>query len=240
MNNKTVLVSVLKNKRDLSILLKKRWYRIPAVFLPKRCFNYVAFYQPAIFGQQGKQIQYYAACANKRMVKRIKLLPDETGHPRAQDSYLKINFIKIKKLPRPIKNIIPRRIYFGFTTLRQLFSSKNILELYGVPPIEQIVEKRLRAIGIKPIEEFNISKNGRRYRIDLAVFCKNGPLATECDNLKSHRSKTQIRKDKTKDAFLRRHGWSVIRLKEKDILENLDRAIFRIQERYRRLQVDYI
>ena len=58
--NKIVLVGVLKNKRDLGILLEKHWYRIPVFFLPKKKFDYLAFYQPEGFGRRGKRIEYYA------------------------------------------------------------------------------------------------------------------------------------------------------------------------------------
>src|SRR3989338_9056121 len=103
-----VLVGVLKSKNDLRILLRNHWYRVPAVFMPKRRFKYVAFYQPAIFGRNGKRILYYACVAKKEKVKRIVLLPKEINHPRAHDDYIKITFRRISELPRPIKNIIPR------------------------------------------------------------------------------------------------------------------------------------
>lgn len=230
MKNKNVLVGVLKNKRDLRILLKSLWYRIPAAYFPKRKFRYVAFYQPASFGRRGKRIEYYASVVRKGKTKRINLLPKERSHPRANDDYLKIEFAKIEKLPKPIRNIIPRRISFGFTTLKNLLSVKNILELYGVPPTEQIIEKQLNYLGIKPVREYNISKGGKRYRIDLAILLKNGKIAIECDNLKAHRSKVQVKKDKIKDSFLRRHGWQVIRLKESEIIEHLDLCIKEIKK----------
>ncbi|MCX5781090.1 MAG: DUF559 domain-containing protein [Elusimicrobia bacterium] len=226
--NKNVLVGVLKNKSDLGILLKKRWYRIPIAYLPKSEFKYVAFYQPASFGRRGKRIEYYARVSRKKKTERIDLLPKESSHKRAHDDYLKIEFKEIKKLRKAVRNIIPRRISFGFTTLKDLLSSRNILQLYGVPPTEQLVEKGLNRIGIKTKREYCISKNGKKYRIDIAIFCKNGSIALECDNKKAHRSKAQRKKDKIKDSFLRRNGWRVIRLKERDIIECLDQCIKRI------------
>src|SRR3989338_7041011 len=202
----SVLVGVLKNKNDLRILLRDYWYRIPAVFMPKRQFKYLAFYQPAIFGRNGKRILYYACVVKREIVKRIALLPKETKHPRAHDDSIKITFQRIKELSRPIKNIIPRRISFGFTTLKKLLSAKDILELYGVPKTEQIMEKRLKRLGIKLNTEHSISmvrpphhkKEGKRYRIDIAVFCRDGQIAIECDNRKAHSSKAQTAKDKKK------------------------------------------
>ncbi|MDO8552422.1 MAG: DUF559 domain-containing protein [bacterium] len=221
---KTVLVCVLKDKRDLRILLKEHWYRIPVAYLPRRKFTHLAFYQPAEFGRFGKRVQYYARVRSSQTAKRIDLLPKEKHHPRANDNYLRIELAWVKKLAYPIKNIIPRRVSFGFTTLKSLLKAGDILELYGVAPTEQIIERGLRRLGIKTEKEFNISKGGKRYRLDLVVFCRNGRIAIECDNLKAH-SGVQLEKDKLKDKFLKQNGWHVIRLKESDITERLEHCL---------------
>jgi len=220
MKKKTVLVCILKHKRDRRILLQERWYRIPVAYLPRRKFTHLAFYQPIEFGRFGKRIQYYARVLKGGIVKRIDLLPKEKNHPRAYEDYVRIEVAWVKKLAHPIKNIIPRRVSFGFTSLKSLLKAGDILELYGIPPTEQIIERGLQRLGIKTEKEFTISKDGKRYRLDLAVFCRKGRIAIECDNLKAH-SGVQVGKDKIKDAFLKRHGWNVIRLKEPDIIERL-------------------
>ena len=61
-----VLVGVLKNRADLRILLRERWYRVPALFTPKRQFTHVAFYQPATFERGGKRIRYTPASRRER------------------------------------------------------------------------------------------------------------------------------------------------------------------------------
>ena len=220
--SKTVLVCVLKTKSDLRILLKQNWYRIPVAYLPKRKFSHLAFYQPAVFGKGGQRIQYYARVKTSKIAKRVELLPREKNHPRAHDDYLKIELAWVKKLARPIKNVVPRRVSFGFTTLKSLLKAGDILELYGIAPTEQIIERGLNNLGIKTKKEFGVSKDGKRYRLDLAVFCRRGRIAIECDNLKAHSGAVQMGKDKKKDAFLERHGWHVIRLTEQGINERLD------------------
>jgi len=237
---KIVLVCVLKNRRDLRILLKENWYRIPVAYLPRRKFTHLAFYQPASFGRFGKRIQYYARVKNRTVAKRIDLLPKEKSHPRAHDDYLRIGMAWVKKLEQPIKNIIPRRVSFGFTSLKSLLKAGDILELYGISPTEQIVNRGLQRLGIKTRGEFNISEEGKRYRLDLAVFCRNGRIAIECDNLKAH-SGVQIAKDKIKDAFLKRNGWHVIRLTERDITQRLDYCLGLIVKAVEKLggQIDF-
>ena len=232
MSNKNVLVGVLKSKGDLDILLHDHWYRIPVAFAPKKKFKYVAFYQPEIFGKEGKQIKYFARVISIRRVKRLVLLPNEPKHKKADDYYYKIKFKKIEQLESPIKNIIPRRISFGFTSLKDLESSRNILELYHVPATEKIIERGLRSEGIKTIKEFTIINGEKRYRVDLVILCKKGKIAIECDNDKAHNNKKQKEKDKAKDLFLRRHSWKVIRLSEKEIIENLDQSILKIKKYY--------
>ena len=230
-----VLVGVLKSKNDRKILLQKHWYRIPIAFLPKRKFKYIAFYQPVLFGKRGKRIEYYGRITKTEKIKRIDLLPAERLHPRANDDYMKFKFSKIEKLARPIKNIIPRRVSFGFTSLSKLSASRSILELYDVPAIEQIVQKGLDRLGIKTQKEYTISRGGRRYRLDLVVFCSQGSIAIECDNYKAHSGKQQVKKDETKDAFLGQLGWCVIRLPEKDIIERLDYCLNRVEKLFQKL-----
>lgn len=224
-----VLVGVLKNQRDLKILLQARWYRIPKAFLPTRPFNYIAFYQPANFGAQGKRISYYGRVIKQHELKRIDLLPDEPDHPHAQKTYFKFQLADITKLARPIKNIIPRRISFGFTTLAQLRQSQNILELYGVPPTEQIVAQGLKRIGIPLVTELPVGYSSGRFRIDLVVACRTGLLAIECDNAKAHGTRAQHTKDVHKDTVLRYHDWRVLRLTEAEIVNHFDRAMARIE-----------
>ncbi len=230
-NNKTVLVAILKNTRDLKILLQKKWYHIPVKTCPKIKFKWVAFYQPVLFKKNGKRIKYYGKVRSLNVAKRIDLFPEDFRHRGANDDYFKINFSKINELDKPIKNIIPRRVCFGFTTLECLLKSKDILQLYSVAPTEQIVQKALKSIGIKTKTQYSVIKNSRkRYRLDLVIFCKNGCIAVECDNKKAHSSKIQKQKDKSKDAFLRRKGWTVVRFTEQKIISNLNDCIKKVQK----------
>jgi len=229
-SEKIVLVGVLKNRRDLNILLDENWYRIPVTHAPVQKFNYLAFYQPAIFGRQGKRICYYARVLRHQIKKRTELLPIEKSHPRAENYYLQIFVDKIKKLSKPIRNIIPRRVYFGFTTLDRLLKSKDILQLYNIAPTEQIIEDGLEKIEIKTNAQHYVSCDKKKYRLDLAVFCKKGKIAIECDNRKAHSGLRQIEKDKIKNKVLESHGWTVIRLSEKEILSDLNNCISKIKK----------
>lgn len=229
LNTSVVLVAVLKSPADLRRLLDEHWYRIPVDFAPSRSFSYIAFYQPAIFGSNGKQIRYYARVASRDVAKRIELLPDESNHPRVQAAYIRFGFNKIHTLRRPIKNQIPRRVNFGFTTLKQLRTAENLLEVYGVSPTEQLLAEGLDRLGIPVTSEYPVGYSSGRFRIDLVVACRNGWLAIECDNDKAHGTSAQKEKDRHKDMVLGYHGWRILRLTETDIMNNLDRSLLRIQ-----------
>ncbi|MDP2926660.1 MAG: DUF559 domain-containing protein [bacterium] len=233
--DKIVLVGVLRNKRDLDVLLKENWYRIPVAYAPRRRFDYLAFYQPVLFGRHGKRIRYYARVLNYRVAKREDLLPDESNHLRARDYYLRVRLGKIKELTRPIRNIIPRRVSFGFTTLSRLLKSENILQLYNVVPTEQMIEDGLRGAGIKAVPQCFVKVEQKRYRLDFAIFCQKGMMAIECDNKKAHSSLRQREKDKMKSTFLKEHGWAVIRLPEEKITSDLKGCVIKIKKAVRKL-----
>lgn len=237
-----VLVAILKTKRDLRILRREHWYRIPVRHAPKRPFTHLAFYQPTCFGRNGKQIEYYAQAMKRALLLRRNLLPSEARHPRARDTYYKIGLKDIRKLPQPIKNNLPRRISFGFTTLARLKTARNILELYAVTNTEEILASALRRAGIAAIpQKWVIEKNpsrslwARRYRLDFAIPCRKGSIAVECDNLKAHGSKTQRAKDRAKDGSLKKNGWTVIRLREPDITKNPNACALQIKKAIQKL-----
>ncbi|TSC72015.1 MAG: hypothetical protein G01um101438_775 [Parcubacteria group bacterium Gr01-1014_38] len=231
----TVLVGVLKNRRDRDLLFREHWYRIPLVYAPKRKFRYLAFYQPAAFGRGGSSIRYYARVVDSRARKRRALLPREPKHPRADERYVQFRVGRIRVLPRPIRNVLPRRVSFGYTTLRRLRAARNLLQLYGVVPTEQIVERTLARVGILAVPQQSVSCSDKRYRLDFAVFCRRGAIAIECDNAKAHSGRRQRAKDRAKNAALRRCGWVVLRLAERDILSNLDRSMRRVQRAVKKL-----
>ncbi len=227
--NTVVLVGVVKSQRDLDILLREHWYRIPVAHAPARTYEYLAFYQPAVFGRSGKCIRYYARVLGYRTVRRDKLLPDEPNHPRARKPYLRIRIGKIQTLRRPIRNIIPRRVTFGFTTLHRLRTARDLLQLYDVAPIEQMVGDALKRVRISAFPEYTVSASGRRYRLDFAIMSTRGNIAIECDNIASHKSAKAREQDKQKDIFLRELGWTVIRLPEHAIIANLARCVTMIK-----------
>ncbi len=241
--DKVVLVGVLKRKRDLDILLMERWYRMPLSHAPVKPFGYLALYEPALFGlpaqasATGKRIRYYARVLGRETLPRKKLLPDEALDPRAEAPYVKLTLGTPQLLTHPIRNTTPRRVSFGFTTIGRLLTARNLLELYNVPPTEDIVRLALRGAGIPAVPQRFVAGEGKplnrvrgkRYRMDFAIFCKKGKIAIECDNRRAHSSPVAMKHDREKDAFFRRHGWRVVRLTEHDITFELGSCLARLR-----------
>lgn len=224
-----VLIAVLKNKKDLNILLKKHWYRIPVSNSPRKKAEYIAFYQPALFGKNGSCISYYGKIKNISIFKRKEILPSECGHHKADNNYYKMEVSDIKKLPKPVKNKHKMRISFGFTCLDKLMKAESINQLFDVMPIESILAENLDKNKINASREHIFFLPDKKiYRLDFAVFCKKGPLNIECDGEKWHSVRSQRLKDAKRDKILRNYGWKVLRLKEKDIVNNIDNCMNKI------------
>lgn len=220
-----VLVALINNRRDLDLLLRERWYRIPAVRAPMRPFTWLAFYQTAALGPEGKAIRYYARVSSHEQRLRRELLPAERDHPRAGESYVRLCLGPIRELPRAIRNITGMRLTFGFTSLGRLERFRWLHTLFGIRPLETIFEGMLRCSGIPARREYPIFARGRvRYRLDFAVFCQRGAVAIECDQPAFHSGRRKAY-DRVRDRFLRRRGWTVLRLSEGEILREPEQCI---------------
>jgi len=236
----SVLVGVLKDRRDLSLLIQRRLYRIPASSAPKRPFKYLAFYQPAAFGSEGNRLLFYARICKRHTARRVDLLPEEPHHPRANAEYEVFHLGPIRRLRKPVLNCSangsPRRVSFGFTSLARLKRARHILSLFGVAHIERRVAEALRKAGIPAAAEFPVSDGKRtRCRLDFAIQCRKGKIALECDGIDDHLRRRQRQRDRIRDSFLKRHGWRVLRLREDQILADLPGCLRRVQRATARL-----
>ena len=125
-----ILVAFLPEPRDLEIARVLGWYRIPLRTAPKVIsVDYVAFYQPASFGEQKWRIEYFAPVLGHELVTRVELLQDEADHPRAGEEYFKIQLGNIRRLKRPIKAEKWKRVTFLFTTGEYLWKAATLDDL---------------------------------------------------------------------------------------------------------------
>ena len=224
-----VLVGVIKRHKDFKIAKNLHWYRIPVKKCPKKSVNYIAFYQTSCFGKNGKSIRYYAKVLKISKLRRIKLLPDEKKHPRKQELYYKFYLSHLKLLPQIILNKTRRRVSFAYTTLNQLFDSKEISEVFDIPALEEMICQELERFKIPFKQEYCIYKNRKiLYRLDIAIFCSNGKIAVECDSEKWHFLRKQKIKDRKRDKYLKKMGWKVLRFTGNEITSSPAKCVEQI------------
>lgn len=126
-----ILVGILPDPRDLEIARLFGWYRIPLRRAPKVVdVDYLAFYQPASFGDLHRwQIEYVAPVRGHEMVIRADLFHQELSHPRAHEEYYKIQLGGLELLPRPIPAERWRRLTFLYTMGRYLKQAETLTDL---------------------------------------------------------------------------------------------------------------
>jgi len=153
-----VLVCLLPTPRDLELARLLGWYRIPFKSAPKVvAVDYLAFYQPASFGEQGGQIQYVAEVRGHELTTRAELLRDEPEHPRAREEYFKLQLGALERLKNPVKAEKWRRITFFYTTGEYLLRAKTLSELIVAGDERQLLWQSLR----------ERAENDSLYKIDV-------------------------------------------------------------------------
>lgn len=153
-----VLVCLLPAPRDLEIARLLGWYRIPLRTAPKVVtVDYLAFYQPASFGERSGQVEFIAEVKGHELTTRAELLKDESEHPRAHDEYYKIQLGALEKLKEPIKTDRWKRLTFLYSTGEHLLNAKTLNEL--------VVEGEERSLLWKNLRER--AESGQMYKTDL-------------------------------------------------------------------------
>jgi very-short-patch-repair endonuclease len=229
MASPTVLIAVVNRPQDLETILTKKWYRIPIKRMPSRKFDYIAFYQTAALGSRGGRIEYFARVSKRSLVTRIKLLPSEKEHSRANDEYYKFTFTRIQTLDNAIANQPGMRINFGFASLNRLKKARTLASLYGIRQVELVFRKLLARRRIPFVAEHVVRQGSRtRYRLDFAIFCRQGKIDVECDMRKFHSGARRL-KDSRRDRFMKKHGWKVLRFSDEEILRNPDKCMHHLK-----------
>jgi len=139
-----VLVCLLPTPRDMEIARLLGWYRIPLRTAPKVvAVDYLAFYQPATFGERGGQIEFIAPVRGHELTTRAELLKDEADHPRAREEYYKIQIGGLEKLKEPINAGKWKRLTFLYSTGEYLLNAKLLNDLVVQNNEREILWKNL-------------------------------------------------------------------------------------------------
>lgn len=231
------LVGIVPRLSDWEILKKELWYRIPVKSAPDIAeeIRYLAFYQPKIFGDEKYSVNYYGKIKNFEIKKRIKLLPGETTHLRANKDYYKYTLESFKRLPHSIPSKKWRRIVFIPTTLKKLMEAEEINDLYHTSPIEEKIYTHFKKEKIPVERQLFVAEGGKRYCLDFGVFCKDGKIDIECDGEAYHSSKKDIIKDRDRNNELTSYGWSVLRFSGSEINKDPEKCIKKIKRTIKNL-----
>ena len=125
-----ILVAIILTPRDLEVARVLGWYRIPLTTAPKViAVDYLAFYQPAAFGDRKWRIEYLAPVRGHELTSRAEILRDEPDHPRAGEEYFKIQLGPMISLPKPIQAERWKRVTFLYTTGEYLLRAETINDL---------------------------------------------------------------------------------------------------------------
>jgi len=153
-----ILVAFLPTPRDLEIARLLGWYRIPLRTAPKVvAVDYLAFYQPASFGERGGRIEFVSQVRGHELTTRAELLRDEADHPRAREEYYKIQIGAMEKLTSPIVAENWKRITFLYTTGEYLLNAKSVNDLVVQSDERQLLWRSLR----------ERAENEQLYKVDL-------------------------------------------------------------------------
>ena len=140
-----ILVAFLPTPRDLEIARLLGWYRIPLRTAPKVvAVDYLAFYQPASFGERAGRIEFVSEVRGHELATRAELLRDEADHPRAREEYYKIQLGALEKLPAAITADRWKRITFLYSTGEYLLNAKTVNDLVVAGEERQLLWHSLR------------------------------------------------------------------------------------------------
>ncbi len=175
----TVLVALVQTPRDLEIAARERWYRIPTRHAP-RFFSgaqALAFYLPAAFRERKWSIDTFATVRGHELARRRDLLPDEAQHPRADETYYKLQLGALQARVPPILSKRGRRVLFLWTNWEKFSNAREWNDLYLRTPAHEALYDALRADAWDVERETFVREGRARYRVDFLVYVPQGQIA---------------------------------------------------------------
>ncbi len=220
------LVALVPSKRDWRIVRREHWYRIPTAAAPEGIerVRWLAFYLPAVFGEDRWKVSWLGRVRAATTAVRRELIPSEPGHPRADQPYWKLELGSLERLPRPIPSARRRRVVFIPTSLERLRAAGEINDLYRTSPIEDRLYWRLRDAGGEPERQFFVrdADTDLGAFVDIALFCRAGRIAVECDGDRWHANPERAELDRLRDNALVAGGWRVLRFSGREINSRIE------------------
>jgi very-short-patch-repair endonuclease len=217
-----VLVAIMNNKADLSILQEQGWYRIPVAKAPKRWPpKWLAFYQTKVFGDEAFAVNYYGLVRHIRIVRRRELFPNEVRNPKSERQYYQIHLRSLERRPAPIYSRRLRRVVFIPTTWEKFSQAVEINDLFDESPLEDRLWAELKRLRIAAERQWAVPLGKEWYFLDFALFCTDGSIDIETDGDAWHVDREQTPKDNRRNNALASAGWHVLRFNGRQIHESM-------------------
>jgi hypothetical protein len=174
-----VLVGVMPEPRDLDIARERHWYRIPIKQAPNGIgAEYVAFYFTSKYSEELRWgIHFFARRTGDELSRRVDLFPEEPDHPRANESYYRIQLGDLVQKVPPIVSRRWRRITFIRTTWDRFLAAGEINDLFSSDSI--FVDRAYHALrdrGIHVERAVEIKEQQKTYLVDLLIPCRKGTV----------------------------------------------------------------
>jgi very-short-patch-repair endonuclease len=221
-----VLVAIMNNKHDFTLLRQKQWYRIPISSVKKLIKDrwppqWIAFYQTKVFGDEAFTVSYYAKVIQIKEVFRWQLFPDKPQNERSNRKYYQLLLDDIQKLPEPILSRRWRRIVFIPTTWTKFMSATEINDLYDDSPLEDRLWTEFKRYEIPAERQEFVTVKQNNYVLDFAIYCHRGNIDVETDGDSWHANPEKAAQDRFRDNNLGVAGWKVLRFGTKEIRERV-------------------
>jgi len=229
----TALVAIVPSRRDWNLAREQRWYRIPVAAAPAMVkdgsITHLAFYFPSVFGEEKYSIRWYARVEGITLRKRKELI-DEPQHRNAEQDYYVLALADLRMLPNPVHSRKPRRLLFVPTTLAKLLTAPEVNFLFNDSPLEELLWQRLMERGIPSERQFEVVVGPARFKLDLAVFCKDRSLGLECDGDAVHMRRSAVERDKRRSNLLQSVGWNVMHFTTTALSNDMPGTLQLVQE----------
>ena len=219
-----VLVAIMNNLQDFSLLRDHYWYRIPVASMEKWLKKrwppkWLAFYQTNVFGHEAHSVRYFGEVADIKEVYRHQLFPDAKDDERDR-RYYQVFLESIQQLPEPIFSRRFRRIVFIPTTWEKFTGAVEINDLFDESVLEDKLWAEFKRLSIPAERQEYVTARGNDYALDFAIYCNKGKIDVEANGDYWHSNKTKAALDNIRDNDLKTAGWQVLRFSGTQIQED--------------------
>ena len=221
-----VLVAIVPDLLDFTILRDQHWYRIPVQSAEKWIGKawppeWLAPYLPMKFGSAACKVTYVTRVLDIRQVLRRQLFPDQPAEEKSSHLYYQIMVEPLQMLPYPIPSRRQRRITFIPTTWQRLLGAHEINDLYHGSPIEESLWEEFARRRITAERQEEIQTKAGFYFLDFAIHCADANIDVETDGDAWHANPERAGKDNLRDNELEVAGWHLLRFKSQAIKEQM-------------------